>query len=70
MPAKTYRIETDRLVIRCYQPTDAVLLKQAIDESLDHLRPWMPWAMEEPETVEEKVARLRRFQGQFDLGND
>ena len=70
MPAKTYRIETDRLVIRCYQPTDAVLLKQAIDESLDHLRPWMPWAMEEPETVEEKVARLRRVRGQFDLGND
>jgi hypothetical protein len=42
---KTYRIETDRLVIRCYQPSDAAMLLAAITESLDHLRPFMPWAM-------------------------
>jgi RimJ/RimL family protein N-acetyltransferase len=38
--------------------------------SLDHLRPWMPWADDEPTTLEEKVALLRRFRGRFDLGND
>ncbi|MES2731624.1 MAG: hypothetical protein V4714_07745 [Bacteroidota bacterium] len=47
--AKVYRIETDRLVIRCYEPSDAEKLKNAITESLDHLRPWMPWAQNEPE---------------------
>lgn len=26
-----YRIETSRLVLRCYQPSDAPLLKAAID---------------------------------------
>lgn len=68
--AKAYRIETERLVIRCYAPQDAVLLKNAIDESLDHLRPWMPWAQNEPETLETKTARLRKYRGQFDLGID
>jgi len=65
-----YRIETDRLVIRCYEPRDAPLLKEAIDLSVEHLRPWMPWIRFEPQTVEEKVELLRGFRGQFDLGQN
>jgi RimJ/RimL family protein N-acetyltransferase len=65
-----YRIETDRLVIRCWNPADAEALKEAVDANLDHLRPWLPWAHGEPQTVAEKVALLRRFRGQFDLGED
>jgi RimJ/RimL family protein N-acetyltransferase len=65
-----YRIETERLVLRCSEPRDAPLLKDAIDSSLDHLRPWMPWAEAEPQTLEEKIALLRRFRGNFDLGED
>jgi RimJ/RimL family protein N-acetyltransferase len=65
-----YRIETERLVVRCWDPRDASLLKEAIDSSLEHLRPWMPWAHNEPQTLTEKVELLRRFRGQFDLGND
>ena len=61
-----YRIETERLVIRCYDPEDAPLLKEAIDSSIDHLRPWMPWARNEPQTLDEKVDLLRRFRSQFD----
>jgi RimJ/RimL family protein N-acetyltransferase len=61
-----YRIETERLVIRCYEPEDAPLLKEAIDSSIDHLRPWMPWARNEPQTLDEKVDLLRRFRSQFD----
>jgi len=61
-----YRIETERLVIRCYEPEDAPLLKEAIDSSLDHLRPWMPWARNEPQTLDEKVELLRSFRAQFD----
>jgi RimJ/RimL family protein N-acetyltransferase len=65
-----YRIHTRRLVLRCWQPEDAPLLKAAIDASLEHLRPWMPWAHQEPTDVEVKVTLLRRFRGEFDLGKD
>jgi RimJ/RimL family protein N-acetyltransferase len=65
-----YRIETGRLVIRCYEPSDAPLLKAAIDASLEHLRPWMPWIRFEPQTIAEKVELLRSFRGQFDLGTN
>jgi RimJ/RimL family protein N-acetyltransferase len=57
-------------VIRCWDPRDAPLLKDAIDSSLEHLRPWMEWAREEPQSLAEKTALLRRFRGQFDLGRD
>jgi len=65
-----YRIVTERLVIRCYHPKDAPLLKVAVDASLEHLRPWMPWVESEPELLQTKVDRLRRFRGEFDLGHD
>lgn len=70
LPQTAYRIETRRLVIRCWQPGDAPLIKTAIDVNLDHLRPWMPWAMDEPTSLEEKVNLLRRFRGRFDLDQD
>jgi len=41
-----------------------------VDSSLDELRPWMPWAADEPQSLEDKVKLLRRFRGQFDLGRD
>ena len=56
--------------MRCWEPRDAPRLKEAVDSSLDHLRPWMPWAKDEPQTLEEKVALLRRFRGQFDTDED
>jgi RimJ/RimL family protein N-acetyltransferase len=65
-----YRIHTHRLVLRCWQPLDAPLLKAAIDANLEHLRPWMPWAQQEPEALQVKIERLRRFRGEFDLGRD
>ncbi len=68
--ARTYRIETERLIIRCYDPKDAPLLKNSVDESLEHLSPWMPWAKFEPQTIQEKVNLIRMFRGNFDLGKD
>ncbi|MBP7478378.1 MAG: GNAT family N-acetyltransferase [Chitinophagales bacterium] len=65
-----YKIITDRLVIRCYEPKDAPLLKLSIDESISHLQPWMPWTASEPESLETKVNRIRLFRGNFDLGKD
>ena len=65
-----YRIETERLVIRCYEPRDAPLLQDAIEESIEHLRPFMPWVDDEPQTLEEKVSSCRRFRAAFDSGED
>jgi RimJ/RimL family protein N-acetyltransferase len=68
--AKTYRIETERLLIRCFEPTDAPRLLESITESVDHLMPWIPWAKDEPEDLEAKIRKVRLFRGRFDLGLD
>ena len=56
--------------MRCWEPRDAALVKEAVDSSLEHLRPWLPWAHQEPQSLEEKVELMRRFRGMFDLGQD
>ncbi len=64
-----YRIATERLILRCYDPRDAVSLKAAIDASLANLA-GMAWSRHEPQTLDEKIALLRRHRGLFDLGQD
>ena len=65
-----YRLETERLVLRCWQPSDAPLLKRAVDASLEDLRAFLPWAFDEPQPIQAKVELLRSFRGRFDLGLD
>jgi RimJ/RimL family protein N-acetyltransferase len=65
-----YRIETPRIVVRCWSPDDAPLAKKAEDESRDHLRPFMLWADRVPETMTEMVDKLRLFRSWFDAGDD
>jgi RimJ/RimL family protein N-acetyltransferase len=67
-PAAPYRIETERLVLRCYAPADGALMKEAIDESVEHLRRFMPWTDAEPQTLAEKIDLCRRFRAAFDAG--
>jgi RimJ/RimL family protein N-acetyltransferase len=69
-PAAPYRIETERLVVRCYESRDAPLLKEAIDSSLEHLQPWMPWALDEPQTLEQKIELVEFFRSSFDAGEN
>ena len=69
-PPPPYRIETERLVIRCYDPRDAPLTKDAIDSSLEHLRAWMQWAVDEPVSLEEKTDLLKGFRSEFDAGEN
>jgi len=65
-----YRIETKRLVLRCWQPEDAVLMQEAAAASKEHLLPFMPWAVHEPAPVEAKVELIRKFRASFDRGED
>jgi len=67
IPGPAYRIVTSRLVIRCWNPEDAPLHDAAIRASVEHLRPWMPWANDEPKMLQDRISLLRRFRGAFDL---
>jgi RimJ/RimL family protein N-acetyltransferase len=64
------RIETARLVLRPWAVEDAPKLKAIIDANLDHLRAWMPWAMNEPSPVETIAERIEMFRGQRERGED
>jgi RimJ/RimL family protein N-acetyltransferase len=53
--------ETERLLIRCPLPGDGAEVYAAVSESLDELRPWMPWARERlTADVEEENMRQAR----------
>jgi ribosomal-protein-serine acetyltransferase len=63
MAGPANRLELDGLVLRRWRRRDARALQQAVVESLDHLRPWMPWVAAEPLTVgqrRELISRWRR----------
>lgn len=64
------RIETSRLILRVWSPDDASLLRAALDRSLDHLRPWMPWAAEEPRSLDDTRELLAEFRERFEAGED
>ena len=53
------RIELDDgVVIRTYTAEDIPHLVDVVNDNLDHLRPWMPWA-QEPATIEAQTAWWR-----------
>jgi RimJ/RimL family protein N-acetyltransferase len=62
--------ETDRLLIRAPQPNDGRAVNDAVRESIDELRPWMPWAQVVP-SVGETETYVReaalRFRNHEDL---
>lgn len=61
MNPKDLHIETERLLIRPYTIEDAAALKKGIDESLPELLRFMPWAKDEPQSVEQKIERIERL---------
>lgn len=62
-----YRIETDRLVMRCWSPTDARILRACLDDNDKHLRPWIPFMKDEPRSLEQTAEWLRALRAGFDL---
>ena len=57
------------LTLRRVRPDHAAALAGAIEDSLSHLRPWMPWA-QPPVTAEAQVQYLRDAEGRFTAGSD
>lgn len=63
-------ITTERLCIRCARPGDGSDIYDAVIDSFDELREWMPWARTKPTPQQyEELARLWRikFQAREDL---
>lgn len=65
-----YRIETARLLLRCWSPDDAAELLAAIHADLEQLRPWLPWAGRYPISLEDQLAELRQMRRRFDADED
>ena len=49
---------------------DAAALARAVDESLDHLKPWMPWADARSADVVFQRGRLRTFRALMERGEE
>jgi len=69
-PGPAYSIVTPRLVLRCWNPQDAPLLKNAVQANVDHLLPWLPFARNEPEELQVKIERMRHWRSRFDSDGD
>jgi RimJ/RimL family protein N-acetyltransferase len=57
-------LESKRLVIRAPLWEDGPAINEAVKESIEELRPWMPWAKSIP-TIDESEAGIRRARLQF-----
>lgn len=74
MPETPWRIprciETARLTLRCYEPTDADEMSHVIIASRHYLAPWMPWARDEPISEDERAELVATFMREYDEGVD
>jgi RimJ/RimL family protein N-acetyltransferase len=64
------QIRTSRLVLRPWNVADAPVLKALIDANRDHLRAWMPWAMNEPSPIDVLAKRIEGFRAAVRDGTD
>ena len=60
------RIIVDDLVLRPFVRDDARELMEAITESIEHLRPWMPWIQFEPQDIHDKRKLIKEFSQEWD----
>lgn len=68
-PTRTaYRVETEHLVLRCWSPADAPVLRAALDACDAHLRPMIPFMKDEPRTLQQTAQWLRGHRAAFDMG--
>jgi RimJ/RimL family protein N-acetyltransferase len=70
IPGPAYRLHTERLLLRCWDPLDAEALRLALAVNREHLLSFMAWAQNEPEELQRKIERIRRWRASFDLGEE
>lgn len=65
-----YRIDTPRLLLRCYAPSDAALRDEAVASSGTHLDGYFTAPPDGPPPFEVHLGLIRRYRGSFDLDRD
>lgn len=65
-----YRIDTPRLLLRCYALSDAALRDEAVASSGAHLDGYFTAPPDGPPPLEVHLGLIRRFRGSFDLDRD
>lgn len=56
--------------VRRWRRADLDALHGAIVASVEHLRPWMDWAQDEPRSVEQHLELLERWEDEWERGAD
>jgi RimJ/RimL family protein N-acetyltransferase len=64
------RVTAGPLVLRRMEAGDAGIMAAVVGESLDHLRPWMPWATKEAADRRTQLARITEADELWDSGTD
>ena len=54
MPVAPSPLHVGEYIVRKYESSDAQALVDAVSESCEHLRPWMPWIKFEPQSVTQR----------------
>jgi RimJ/RimL family protein N-acetyltransferase len=70
MSALPELIPTGAITLRRERLADVDLVSSTVLASLDHLRPWMPWATPEAATVTAQRERIIRVEQGWDSGSD
>jgi ribosomal-protein-serine acetyltransferase len=60
----------DALILRRWAPDDAAQLAEAVADSVEHLRPWLPWVAHEPLSVAERRALIHSWEQEWLAGGD
>lgn len=58
------------LLIRRWTVDDAESLGRAVAESAEHLRPWMPWIAQEPQTLAQRRRMVGGWEREWRAGGD
>ena len=67
-PLPPSRIETPRLVLRCWEPADAPRFQASLRANREHIGAWIPPARDEPSELPAIERRLTRFRSEFHAG--
>jgi ribosomal-protein-serine acetyltransferase len=60
----------DGLTLRCWARDDAAQLGEAVADSVEHLRPWMPWVAHEPLSISNRQALIESWHQDWLAGGD
>jgi RimJ/RimL family protein N-acetyltransferase len=63
------RVDAGQIILRRVQAADAAAIAAAVGASLDHLRPWMPWATPDAAARPTQLARVAEADQMWEAGS-